>query len=102
MLEVKNASKAYKKTAALKNLSLEVEEGEFPSKISLDFQDEWNLLENPSELVNRLDILLACGRLSDTSKGIIAQAVSQVEEKEDQLDLALYLIMISPEYAVVK
>jgi hypothetical protein len=66
-----------------------------------DFSEEQALLEDVTSLVSRLDILLAAGQLSAQSKEIILEAVEQAEA-EDRLDLALFLIMVSPEYAVLK
>ncbi len=70
--------------------------------VTLDFSDELALTSNPTALVDRLDILLACGQLSPNSKTIIANAVAQAGSAEEKLDLALYLIMMAPEYAVLK
>ncbi|MEM1321226.1 MAG: DUF1800 domain-containing protein [Bacteroidota bacterium] len=77
------------------------EHSELPSEPILDFDDEWELADNPTALVDRLDILLACGQLSDASKTIIVNALSQLIE-EDRLAMALYLILISPDYAFLK
>ena len=69
--------------------------------IELDYSDELALVSNPSLLVDRLDILLAAGMLSDRTKNIITNAITQLYE-EDRLPMALYLIMMSPDYAVLK
>ena len=70
--------------------------------LKLDFSDELALSNNPESLVDRLDILLAAGQLSLDTKKIIAEAVAQAETPEEKVDMAIYLIMISPEYAVLK
>jgi uncharacterized protein (DUF1800 family) len=72
------------------------------SGVVFDFSKENELLDNPTALIDHLDILLACGQLSQKTKNIIVNAISQAEEDEDKLDLAIYLILISPEYAVLK
>lgn len=67
-----------------------------------DYRDEAALLDHPVALVQRLNILLAAGQLSEQSQAIIVNAVSQIETTEDQLAMAIYLVMISPEYAVLR
>ena len=71
--------------------------------VELDFEEEFELLDDPEELVDRLDLLLACGQLSDRTKGIIVNAMQSDDlDPIDQLNFALYLIMISPDYAILK
>jgi len=67
-----------------------------------DFSDEINIAANATALVNRLDILLACGQLSTATKSIIVIAISQFTDEEDRLELANNLIMMSPDYAILK
>jgi uncharacterized protein (DUF1800 family) len=69
--------------------------------IMLDYSDELALINNPSSLVNRLDILLGAGLLSQRTKTIISDAITQLDN-EDRLPIAIYLIMMSPDYAVLK
>ncbi|MEM6803661.1 MAG: DUF1800 family protein [Bacteroidota bacterium] len=68
----------------------------------LDMSDELSLVNNPNALVDRLNLLLACGQLSAASQSIIANAISQVRDPLDKLSMALYLVLISPDYAVLK
>ncbi|MEM8908304.1 MAG: DUF1800 domain-containing protein [Bacteroidota bacterium] len=70
--------------------------------IDLNFNDELALAEDAMALVNRLDILLACGQLSENAKTIIANAVAQIPNDEEKVDLAVYLVLISPDYAILK
>ena len=60
------------------------------------------MASEPEKLVDRLNILLACGQLSERSLSIISNAVSEVNGDEDRVKMALYLILLSPEYAVLK
>ena len=59
-------------------------------------------------LVTRLDILLACGQLSDRTKNIIINALQQLVQGDEEIEArqllgaALYLVLISPEYAFLK
>ena len=68
----------------------------------LDFSDEMALVNDASALVDRLDILLACGQLSSSTKTIISNAVTQVDDDDDKIDLAIYLILLSPDFAILK
>jgi len=72
------------------------------STIQLDFTDELSLVNQPGLLVDRLDILLASGQLSSETKNIIVDAVTQVSGAEDKVNMALYLVLISPEFAILK
>ena len=51
-----------------------------------------------------LDVVLTHGQLSETSRNIIQNAIEVIpkEALEIRVRLAIYLIMISPDYAVLK
>ncbi|MEM8507282.1 MAG: DUF1800 family protein [Bacteroidota bacterium] len=68
----------------------------------LDFTEEMELVEDATALVNRLDILLACGQLSGTTKAIIVNTLEQLDANDDRLALGIYLTMIAPDYAILK
>ena len=73
----------------------------FPvSQPVFDFSDEIALASDPVALVDRLDLILTYGFMSEEMKQIIINAVSQLEEPELRVQAALYLFMISPEYVV--
>ncbi|MEM7513447.1 MAG: DUF1800 family protein [Bacteroidota bacterium] len=67
-----------------------------------DFTEELTLTNSPAALVDRLDILLANGLLEDDTKTIMVNAISQLSSPTDRLRMAIYLIMISPDYAILK
>ncbi|MEM8963472.1 MAG: DUF1800 family protein [Acidobacteriota bacterium] len=55
----------------------------------------------PSALVDHLDLLLTYGTLSASSRQIILDAITPLAaDPYDQVIMALYLFLISPEYAV--
>jgi hypothetical protein len=64
------------------------------------------LAQDPEVLVNYLDYLLCHGRLSDETREIIIQTLTEVEIVQDYLEkrteLAMFLIMISPDYTIQK
>ena len=68
----------------------------------MDYSDEYDLVEDPVELLDRLNLLLAAGQLSTRTQDIILDALQGVEEPFERLNLALYLILISPDYAILK
>ncbi len=76
----------------------------------LDFTDELNIYSNQgvSALLERLDVLICRGQLSDATKNIIANAILQNETNDngytdqDALEDVLYYIMMSPNYLIQK
>ena len=61
---------------------------------------------DPEVLINRLDVWLTCGQLSDETRAIIREAIEPFSPNAVgdlyRLKLALYLFMISPDYVVMK
>lgn len=63
------------------------------------------LARDPETLVNRLDLLFTHGNLSERTRGIIKKACYEIidgDYKDSRVRLALYLIMISPDYNILK
>lgn len=63
------------------------------------------LARDPEVLVNRLDVLFTHGSLSQRTREIIKEAIAPMisgDYRSDRVRLALYLIMISPDYAIMK
>ena len=61
-----------------------------------------SLADSPSRLVDHLNILLSNGLLSSETRQTIVQSISSLTNKMDRVRLALYLVMISPDYAILK
>ncbi len=76
----------------------------------LDFSDEITILDNDGviPMLDRLNILLCRGQLSPESKSIIKNAIDQYRAgvvdftSEDAVKAAIYLIMASPDYMILK
>ena len=68
----------------------------------MDYTKVMELASQPEALVNYLDILLANGLLTDATKNIVIDAVSALEDEEQRVMMANYLILISPDYAILK
>ena len=88
----------------------EFEEEEEPEELQyywddthiVNYEEELALIDQPAALINRLDILLANGLLSADTKNIITNAMAQLADPEEKLKMAIYLILISPDYAILK
>ena len=72
--------------------------------IDLDFEDENTLAGlNPSAMVERLNLLLAGGTLSSETMQTIIEIIDVTYlEPVDRVKLALYFILISPDYVIQK
>lgn len=86
----------------------EVEEDEVPYEENLeeirnmDLREILSLAETPSQLINRLDIVLANGLLSANTKQIIHSAIVQLSSPMERFKMATYLILLSPDYIILK
>jgi uncharacterized protein (DUF1800 family) len=79
----------------------EDDEHELP-KISLDFSEALALSNDPAALVAHYDLLLTYGSLSDEMRDIIEHAVAGLKSPIQRAKMALYLISISPDFAILK
>lgn len=72
--------------------------------ISVDRTDEEALVGDPDALMDRLDLILTHGNLSQGTRDIIINTLNQMypDDEYGRLNMALYLLMISPDYAVLK
>ncbi len=70
--------------------------------ITLDLSDELALANNPPALVERLNLIIAGGLLSEATKTNIINAVNSVSGNQSRVKVALYLTFIAPEYAIQK
>ncbi len=73
--------------------------------VELNTLDLEVLAEEPEELINELDILLTHGQLTDAMRTIIRDAMTPFEwgnYNYDRTRMALYLLMISPDYNISK
>ena len=63
------------------------------------------LARDPEVLINRLDVLFTYGMLSERTRQIIKEAITPLisgDYRDDRVRLAIYLMMISPDYAIMK
>ncbi|MEM6343753.1 MAG: DUF1800 family protein [Bacteroidota bacterium] len=59
------------------------------------------LASQATDLLDRLNILLVRGQLSAASYQTILDAIQQIDELETRLEMAVFLIMISPDYNIL-
>ena len=70
-----------------------------------DFGDELALVDDPGALIDRLDLMFTYGTLRPETRGIIVEAMNGQEgnlSDERKLWMAIYLVMTSPEYAILR
>lgn len=71
--------------------------------VTLTLTEELNLAENDIDgFITHLDLILTYGMLSTAMKTIIKNAITPLEDAFERVNMALYLLMISPEYAILK
>ncbi|MEM6702482.1 MAG: DUF1800 family protein [Acidobacteriota bacterium] len=72
-----------------------------PDPVFLDFGRERAIAEQSlTALVDHLDLVLAHGSLSSHTRRVVLEAVTELDEVEDQVRLAVYLITCAPDYVV--
>lgn len=79
-------------------------------QVTIDLSDEMNILTSQgwNGLIDRLNIILCQGQLSNTTKNIIANAMAQIENNWGGIDpyygviLTTYFVMSSPDYVITK
>jgi len=80
----------------------DLEEDSENTRYHINFSKEEMLANNPDQLINHLDILLANGLLSNDTKNIIKAAIQSLNSPADRVNMAIYLILISPDYVILK
>ena len=79
--------------------------------MELDLEREARLAKRPEKLVDELDLLFLSGQMSDAMREILLETLEQVPLRNDWLEgtrrkgmlralAAIYLVLVSPEYAI--
>ncbi len=73
-------------------------------QISPDYSEVLPLAGNPTQLIDRLNLLLMANGMSSTMRTILIQAIGEipVSETEERVKAAVHLIATSPEFAIQK
>ena len=74
--------------------------------IQANYNAELSLASNPDALIDRVALLLTAGNLSATTRATIRAAIASVTigltaaatDQRNRVNLAIYLLMASPEY----
>lgn len=79
---------------------------EYSINSTTDFTQFLEIAKDPEVLINKLDILLSNGQLTEETRQIIKNAITPFEDNvigyHNRIKLAIYLLMISPDYNVLK
>ncbi|MCZ2101101.1 MAG: DUF1800 domain-containing protein [Chitinophagales bacterium] len=79
-----------------------------PDNVYLDLENLENICIDPESLINELDLIFMHGQLTEETKKIIHDAIDPIYYNSDSMykhyrvRLALFLMMISPDYTCVK
>lgn len=72
--------------------------------IIVDYSAEAALIDSPDELIQRLNLLLLSGSMSESYKAILLEAIEEAQQSQvpahEQIANLVFLIMSSPQYAV--
>jgi len=71
-------------------------------EVRLDLTDEIAIASNPNALLNRLDLILMAGTMSEPMREVLLRALTSIDDPDERVRTAIELIAIAPEYAVVK
>jgi len=75
-------------------------------RVNFDFTDELALeeLSEVGELIERLNILLVHGQLTDETRAIIRDTIEQIPDNraEYRVRIAIFLTMLSPDYLIFR
>ena len=83
-------------------------------RIRMDWEPFLAIYDDPAAVVDRLDLMFTNGMMSETTRNIVLQAIIDIdsdwgywEELEDEskewiLRFAAYLVLISPDYNILK
>lgn len=66
----------------------------------IDISEYVDMASNPPALMERLDLLLTFGQMDLSVKQTIIQKLRQIQDMEDRAKHAIYLTLLSPDYAV--
>jgi uncharacterized protein (DUF1800 family) len=71
-------------------------------EVRLDLSNEIAIAGDPNALLNRLNLILMYGTMSNPMRGVLIRAIEQLNDPRERVATALQLISIAPEYAVLK
>jgi hypothetical protein len=66
----------------------------------LDLSDYTALSKKPGQLIDRLDLVMTYGTLTRKTRNHIRSTIGQLDDLDLRVQVALYMIYFSPDYAV--
>jgi len=76
--------------------------GDTENIVFTNYEDLIPKAENTETLLNDLDILLTNGMLKDDTRQIITSIINPMEDEIEKVKLAIYLMVISADYNILK
>jgi uncharacterized protein (DUF1800 family) len=70
--------------------------------VYLDLTDELAISDDPKALVERINLILAGGSLSEKTKTSIINTITPLSDYNDRVKATLYLTFIAPDYSIQK
>jgi len=71
-------------------------------EVRLNLTDEIAIAPDVRALIDRLDLLLMYGNMSQPMRQILIDTASRIDDLEERVKMTIFLISISPEYSVLK
>ena len=71
-------------------------------EVRLNLSDELAVAGNPRALVDRFNLILMYGTMSNPMRAVLIHAIEQLNDPRERVLTTLQLIAIAPEYAVLK
>ncbi len=71
-------------------------------EVRLDLSDEIGIASDAHALVDRIDLLLMYGSMSQPMRTVLVDVLERVSDAEERARLAVQLVVISPEYNVLE
>jgi uncharacterized protein (DUF1800 family) len=71
-------------------------------EVRLDLSDEIATASSPRALVDRFNLILMYGTMSNPMREVLVRAIEQLNDPRERVMTTLQLISIAPEYAVLK
>jgi uncharacterized protein (DUF1800 family) len=71
-------------------------------EVRLDLSPAVAIADDARALLDRLDLLLMYGNMSGAMREVLLEALEQLADPRERVELAVHLISISPEYCVLK
>ncbi|MFT6180875.1 MAG: hypothetical protein ACJA1W_003229 [Akkermansiaceae bacterium] len=68
----------------------------------IEFDEELMLVGEPEELLNRLDLLLAAGMLSSSTRAAALDRINGESHVVNKVSVAVQTIVTSPDFSVLK